>query len=151
MGQTPAPLYCSDDCCLDDLYFCHGTIDVQHNPNQCPSPHFTAIPQSFTIKPHGLQDNSNLCNMSFKPCFSTSSSPTTSTMAKTALQTRNHAVNAYLHLSTSYGFAPLSPPHSFTPKTSVLTTKPAFYCEDGIILATCHIQTALCTTTITLS
>ncbi|EMD31684.1 hypothetical protein CERSUDRAFT_88826 [Gelatoporia subvermispora B] len=44
IDQTPAPLYCSDECRLGDLQNSHGALDIKFTPQRCASPVLPLVP-----------------------------------------------------------------------------------------------------------
>ncbi|KAM5530081.1 hypothetical protein V8D89_016253 [Ganoderma adspersum] len=72
---------------------------------------------------------------------------TATTTATAKMSPPNSGVNAYLHLSAMYSFAPLLPPPPFTPKVTASAEKPPPPFDGGIILVARHIKAALCNKT----
>ncbi|KAM5535015.1 hypothetical protein V8D89_011388, partial [Ganoderma adspersum] len=123
IDQTPAPLYCSDECRLADLQSYHSAIDIKYNPDRdCSS------------------------GASYESRSSTSSPITTSNTAQAPPAPKGDCgADAYARLSAMYGFAPLPPPPPFARKSAAPVEEPVPRLEGGIMMAARRIQAALCT------
>ncbi len=146
IDQTPAPLYCSDECRLADLQSYHSAIDIKYNPDRCTSPRLPPVPPNSVSDIHGSQDDSDCSSgASYESRSSTSSPIHTSATSQTPPPPKvDCGAEAYSRLSAIYGFAPLPPPPPFVRKATIPAEEPAPRLEGGIIMAARRIQAALC-------
>ncbi|KAH9924692.1 uncharacterized protein BXZ73DRAFT_103531 [Epithele typhae] len=146
IDQTPAPLYCSDECRLADLQSIHGAIDIKYNPERCASPRLPPVPpNSYIDGPSSLADSDSSSGASLESRSSIASPTTTTTpaVARAASHTGDLHQDVYARMSAIYGFAPLPPPPPFSsrPKKAEPVVTPM---EGGIMMAARRIQAALC-------
>ncbi|KAI0749131.1 hypothetical protein C8Q74DRAFT_1374237 [Fomes fomentarius] len=146
IDQTPAPLYCSDECRLADLQSIHSTIDirVKYNPDRCHiSPKLPPLPPNPVTELSSSQDDSDCSSSASYESHSPIFSPTT--IVATAQAPSPHKgdlhADAYSRLSAHYGFAPLAPPPPFTCKSDS-SGKESVH-RYGIMMAARRIQAAL--------
>ncbi|KAI1790195.1 hypothetical protein LXA43DRAFT_891550 [Ganoderma leucocontextum] len=146
IDQTPAPLYCSDECRLADLQSYHSAIDIKYNPDRCTSPRLPPVPPNSVSDIHGSQDDSDCSSGASYESRSSASSPiATSVTAQVPPPKSDCGADAYSRLSAIYGFAPLPPPPPFVRKATTSAEEPAPRLEGGIMMAARRIQAALCT------
>ncbi|TBU29965.1 hypothetical protein BD311DRAFT_660132 [Dichomitus squalens] len=145
IDQTPAPLYCSDECRLADLQSYHSAIDIKYNPERCASPRLPPVPPNSVSDIHGSQDDSDCSSgASYESRSSTSSPITTSAVVHPPTPKGDCGADAYSRLSAIYGFAPLPPPPPFTRKAPKASEESAPRLEGGVMMAARRIQAALC-------
>ncbi|KAI0372296.1 hypothetical protein BV20DRAFT_110885 [Pilatotrama ljubarskyi] len=149
IDQSPAPLYCSDECRLADLQATHSAFDINYNPERCGSPRPPPVASSSSPDCPSVTDDSDSSSGSGGSYESRSpiASPTVTTapVHATAEKADCHE-EAYSRLSAFYGFAPLPPPLPFVRKPTKPSTEeqPAPRLEGGIMMAARRIQAALC-------
>ena len=146
IDQTPAPLYCSDECRLADLQSIHGAIDIKYNPERCTSPLLPPVPpNSYSEFPSSHEDSDSSSGASVESRQSMSSPMSTTATASAAPAKADPHADAYSRLSAIYGFEPLPPPPPFTRKPAQAAsdaTPPPM--DGGVMMAARRIQAALC-------
>ncbi|KAH9891778.1 hypothetical protein C8Q73DRAFT_746825 [Cubamyces lactineus] len=148
IDQTPAPLYCSDECRLADLQATHSALDINYNPDRCGSPQIPPVPNNSVTGLHSSSVDDSDCSSgaSYESRSSIASPTTTNATAQATLSHKpDLSEEAYSRLSAHYGFAPLPPPLPFarkSAKASAQVSAPPM--EGGIMMAARRIQAALC-------
>ncbi|KIJ64634.1 hypothetical protein HYDPIDRAFT_175559 [Hydnomerulius pinastri MD-312] len=134
IDQGPIPLYCSDDCRLEDLSRYNGAFPIDYNPNRASPP----LPPA----PHNSFEGPVFCDSEDESSSSSSvdsrfSSESESIMASPSIAT----------LAAMYDFPPLppAPPILFTADSSS-TSEPEYRndYQSGVMMAAKRIQAALC-------
>ncbi|KAG2336281.1 hypothetical protein BDR05DRAFT_1015112 [Suillus weaverae] len=135
IDQGPIPLYCSDDCRLQDLAKRDGVYPLNYHPD-CSSPPLPRVPHnSFEGRYCESEDESTSASgSSFDSGFSSSTS--------LATVSRSMATLAAL-----YNFPPLPPAPSMLPPADITSSSKPEYRNDyqgGTMMASKRIQEVLC-------
>ncbi|RPD62546.1 hypothetical protein L226DRAFT_329125, partial [Lentinus tigrinus ALCF2SS1-7] len=145
IDQTPAPLYCSDECRLADLQSYHNAIDINYHPERCGSPQLPPVPpNSVTELPSSQDDSDSSSGASYESRSSMPSPSTTSATAHAPAPKCDPHEAAYNRLSAIYGFAPLPPAPPVSRKVAKSSDDAALRLDGGIMMAARRIQAALC-------
>ncbi|KAI0720616.1 hypothetical protein C8T65DRAFT_567580 [Cerioporus squamosus] len=145
IDQTPAPLYCSDECRLADLQSYHSAIDINYHPERCASPQLPPVPPNSVTELPSSQDDSDCSSGASFESRSSMSSPSSATAHTSAPAPKSDPhKDAYNRLSAIYGFAPLPPAAPVTRKVTKSADESAPQLDGGIMMAARRIQAALC-------
>ncbi|KAI0632248.1 hypothetical protein C8Q77DRAFT_1074280 [Trametes polyzona] len=146
IDPSPVPLYCSDECRLQDLRASHSAIDINYNPERCASPQPPPVSNESVSDCQSVNDDSDCSSGSSYESRASMSSPTTATTTVHAKAEKTDAhVDNYHKLSAIYNFGPLPPALPFIPKvTKPRAPEPAPALEGGVMMAARRIRAALC-------
>ncbi|KAI9058516.1 hypothetical protein FKP32DRAFT_1614925 [Trametes sanguinea] len=149
IDQSPVPLYCSDECRLADLQATHSALDINYNPDRCPSPRMPRVPHNSFSDSQSQSSVNDLSDCSSGASYESRSSIASPTTSPTTAHATSSKVDAhaesYSRLSSIYGFDPLPPPLPFARKSSKVPVEvSAPRMDGGIMMAARRIQAALC-------
>ncbi|EMD40173.1 hypothetical protein CERSUDRAFT_112384 [Gelatoporia subvermispora B] len=160
IDQTPAPLYCSDECRLEDLQNSQGGLDIKFDPRRCASPILPPVPPNSVSDVSGPEDTDSSSGASVESRMGLVSpvSATASTLAPAPSATSapsiaapapggdKYASRAYAALQALYDLPPPPPPPPLLPEPEVSKdTRPRNDYQSGIMMAAQRIRAALFT------
>ncbi|OCH87942.1 hypothetical protein OBBRIDRAFT_117504 [Obba rivulosa] len=161
IDQTPAPLYCSDECRLIDLQSTHGALNIKFNPERCASPILPPVPHNSYSDVSGPEDTDSSSGASVESrtgvLSPVNATATTNTAARAlpaasaapsiapATGGDKHASRAYAALQALYDLPPPPPPPPLLPEPEKSKeTRPRNDYQSGIMMAAQRIKAALC-------
>jgi hypothetical protein len=145
IDQSPTPLYCSDECRLEDLNSMYGCLSLDYNPNRDPrdSPPLPPVPHNSFSTISSLADDSD--------CSSPSTSP--DSQGSTLASERNPFLSEHPDLNPSiaalariYDFPPLPPRPTILdeePREAPIEFDNDY--QSGVMMAARRIKETLCT------
>ncbi|KAI0300331.1 hypothetical protein BC826DRAFT_1102385 [Russula brevipes] len=144
IDQNPTPLYCSDECRLQDLNTMYGGLSLDYNPDRDPrdSPPLPPVPHnSFSTIP-SVTDESDCSSPSTSP----DSQGSTFTSERNLLSSESPDMNPSIAaLARIYGFPPLPPrPISLDEESRETAIEFDNEYQSGVMMAARRIKETLC-------